>query len=372
MSMEEEIPALFHETIPALIKEESPENVKRLANIIQSKEFSNIFVCIKEPTQTFEQYEATLHKYKSFTVWLLGQFFYLLNSDKLKIVQNVIIDVQISILQQLSKTHLHIYQELAEEYCKALEMLMNFYEDLNTTNLELKVFIPASESRLSHKLNPIFINVASKKKGLALVGKLLKFYEFILSESFKFYSFDPSTAKTLDNLTNFLSICNFSCALKIFDIFNNIAKFIKHLHPDCPPNLLNKLSKIGSLLEQKVYDVYNEVLEITNEEFTMFEGILYQYLIIKSDLINNNRIIEFLYKKIIHCNNTLTPNDKIKQFCCNSDAFFTNKDSLHQLIVNNNDNVLFSLFKNDIISELLENNSQEKELKAFDSSVCNT
>lgn len=87
--IEEMIPAfsmwkMFNETIPALFKMENCEsNVEKLVKIIKSEEFSNIFVCNYETTWTFEKYEAISNKYKSFTVWLLGRFFYLLSYEKL-------------------------------------------------------------------------------------------------------------------------------------------------------------------------------------------------------------------------------------------------------------------------------------------------
>lgn len=89
-SLEERIPAfamwkMFNDTVPALSKmEEHPEgNVKKLANIINSEEFSGIFVYNNTQSLEPEEYIAISHMYKSFTEWLLGRFFYLLSYEKL-------------------------------------------------------------------------------------------------------------------------------------------------------------------------------------------------------------------------------------------------------------------------------------------------
>lgn len=89
-SLEERIPAfsmwkMFNDTVPALCRmEEHPEpNVKRLANIINSEEFSNIFVYNNTHSLGLEEYTTISRMYKAFTEWLLGRFFYLLSYEKL-------------------------------------------------------------------------------------------------------------------------------------------------------------------------------------------------------------------------------------------------------------------------------------------------
>lgn len=85
-NIEEVIPTFsmwksFNETLTNTKYNES--NVKKLANVINTEEFSNILLYNHNPTLTFEQNNEINDKYKAFTVWLLGRVFYLLSNEKL-------------------------------------------------------------------------------------------------------------------------------------------------------------------------------------------------------------------------------------------------------------------------------------------------
>lgn len=89
-SIEECIPAfsmwkMFNDTIiPTLSKMEySESSLQKLASIVKTKEFLKIVVYNHEPTLTFKEYQHILNKYKIFTLWLLGRFFYFLSCEKL-------------------------------------------------------------------------------------------------------------------------------------------------------------------------------------------------------------------------------------------------------------------------------------------------
>lgn len=140
---------MFNDTIPALFKLENCEgNVERLGNIIKSDEFSNIFVYNHDPLLTLQEYESISTKYKSFTVWLLGRFFYLLSSEKLVRIHDTIVEAQLRILHLMSVTQPHIYRELAAEYCAALRFLKSYLKDCNDVKLNLKVFVPQQHTEL--------------------------------------------------------------------------------------------------------------------------------------------------------------------------------------------------------------------------------
>lgn len=156
-TVEETIPAfsmwkMFNDTIPALFKLENCEgNVERLGNIIKSDEFSNIFVYNHNPSLSMEEYESVSGKYKSFTMWLLGRFFYLLSCEKLVRIHDTIVDAQLRILHLMSMTQPHVYQELAGEYCEALRFLTDYLRDCSDVKFNLKVFVPQQHTELKGK-----------------------------------------------------------------------------------------------------------------------------------------------------------------------------------------------------------------------------
>lgn len=156
-AIEDQIPAfsmwkMFNDTIPALFNlEHCEDNVERLGNIIKSDEFSNIFVYSHNPNLTMQECESLSSKYKSFTVWLLGRFFYLLSSEKLARIHDTIVDAQLRILHLMSVTQPHVYQELAGEYCDALKILTSYLKDCSDVKFNLKVFVPQQHVELKGK-----------------------------------------------------------------------------------------------------------------------------------------------------------------------------------------------------------------------------
>ncbi|CAH0564187.1 unnamed protein product [Brassicogethes aeneus] len=163
---------MINETVPDLLKDCSEGSLKRLANIIQSKEHSNIFIYDKDPNLSYENYEDIINKYKAFTTWLLGQLLYVISCEKVSKIHDLIVKTQLTILDSLSKTHLNVYSELASEYAKTLELLVNIcISDVNNNKLE--VFIPKVHDDLSKKLNlsPSFIKV-NQNASVVIIEKL--------------------------------------------------------------------------------------------------------------------------------------------------------------------------------------------------------
>lgn len=74
----------FKEAILSLTNLKNIENnMKRLTNVIKSDEFLKMLIPNHNPNLTLEQSNAINEKYKSFTMWVLGRFFYLLGHCKL-------------------------------------------------------------------------------------------------------------------------------------------------------------------------------------------------------------------------------------------------------------------------------------------------
>lgn len=161
--VEDKIPAfnmwkMFCETIPILFQIENCEaNIVKLGTIIKSHDFSNIFQYSYEPKITREEREAIRSKYKSFIVWLLGQFFYMLSVEKSERVHDTIVDVQIRILHLVSVTQPNDYQEFAASYCEALKILTCYVKNRSNVNFNLKVFIPQEHYDL--KGTTLFVNL---------------------------------------------------------------------------------------------------------------------------------------------------------------------------------------------------------------------
>lgn len=82
--LENKVPAysmwkIFYDTIQLLEREQSESKIKHLADIVNSENLTNIFVYSSDVSLSYEQYEEMSRRYKAFTVWLLGRFFYLLS-----------------------------------------------------------------------------------------------------------------------------------------------------------------------------------------------------------------------------------------------------------------------------------------------------
>lgn len=153
-TIEEQIPAfsmwkMFNDTIPALFNLDNVEGqIERLGKIIKSDEFSNIFVYSYNPNITSIECEFISNKYKSFTVWLLGRFFYLLSSEKFVRIHDTIVDAQLRILYLMSVTQPDVYHELAGEYYEALKILTSYLKDSSDVKFNLKVFVPQQHAEL--------------------------------------------------------------------------------------------------------------------------------------------------------------------------------------------------------------------------------
>ncbi|XP_072378347.1 serine/threonine-protein kinase ATR [Diabrotica undecimpunctata] len=295
-TLEETIPAfsmwkMFNETIPAIIKAECWEpSIRRLASIIQSKEYSNIlFICAKEVNVTFEQYQEIQKKYKGFTIWLLGQFFYLLGYDKFCKVHDTIIDIQLCILDQLSNTQLHVFDELSKEYKKILNLLVDYCKN-SKDKVILEVFIPQNVDDLNQELNlnQVFMEIQSQAKCTSILLKLMKLINYILEENFTCYSFDQSTGEILDNLLFLLSECDEELQLQVIEIFIDLAETDSDVlyNSEITPKFLI----FSNLFEQFVHKTYNShTLETKLME--RLEKSLQSYL-------NSKKRVKKLFKNI--------------------------------------------------------------------------
>lgn len=138
---------------------------------------------------------------------ILGQLFYLLGCERFSKLHDVIVDTQLCVLDQLSHTQLHIYQEISEEYSKAFDLLIGYWRQPND-HLILELFVPQPFDDLSEKLDltQTFMDISSKPKCLMVLDKLIKFIGFFLMEEFSFYSLHKYTHKNLDNLLFVLQI----------------------------------------------------------------------------------------------------------------------------------------------------------------------
>ncbi|CAH0564186.1 unnamed protein product [Brassicogethes aeneus] len=321
-TLEEIIPAfstwkMINETVPDLLKDCSEGSLKRLANIIQSKEHSNIFIYDKDPNLSYENYEDIINKYKAFTTWLLGQLLYVISCEKVSKIHDLIVKTQLTILDSLSKTHLNVYSELASEYAKTLELLVNIcISDVNNNKLE--VFIPKVHDDLK---------------------KLYGIFDHILVESFTFFSFDESTTKILHNLTYLLSMGPFSIKTLISNTYVSIIEKTKSYHDDYSFIIVKKVMEMASLFEQTIYDVYNvqNKTNINKNDLKKFGEVVEKYFNVCHNfdnviIDNKSRISMFVYKKSLENQENLIPDNVLKSCVLNIKSLPVNFGKIEDLL----------------------------------------
>lgn len=381
-TIETNIPAfgmwkMFNDTVPVLIRGDCSESsVKRLAGIIQSKEFSNIFIYSQDPQVSFEQCQEIGEKYKAFTTWLLGHFFYLLGYDRFSKIHDIIIETQLSVLDQLSKTQVHIYHELAKEYHQAFDLLVNYYKEPHD-KLLLHVFIPATFTDLKAKLDltQIYIEISSKRKCILLIGKLMKFIKFILLENFLFFSFDDSTLKSLDAILYLMSVGDSSIKLDVIDIFLNIYSQPRHDFEEYDLHILKKFKSFSSLFEQYVYTIYNSEVELKNQDRNNFEILLIMYLQIKRDVNCVKRISNFIFSKCLEtCNNVLPSINVLLVALKTASNVICGIDEKLRVInqtLNFSNSLPVHCFKQMIFDEIYEHLDEKSYLNVYQTNTCN-
>ncbi|XP_056649111.1 serine/threonine-protein kinase ATR-like isoform X3 [Diorhabda sublineata] len=320
-SLEEKIPAfsmwkMFNDTVPVIIKAECWEaSIRKLASIIQSKEYSNIlFIYNKEYNVTNEQYQEIQEKYKAFTVWLLGQFFYLLGNEKFSKVHDIIVDIQLSILDQLFNTQLDVFKELSKEYKKVLKLLVDYYKTANQ-KLVLQVFIPGNLEELNQELNlnPVFMEIHSPSKCTLILQKLLKFIEYMLTKNFTSCGFDEYTFSMLDHLLFLLSNSSEELQLEIADVFIELST--KKTDSINHPEIKSKFLLFSSLFEKFVYRTFNS-REINRKNTTKCEQCLLKYLSssekTRNLFTNIPHITAFLFNITLNSRKGFAPSEELQ------------------------------------------------------------
>ncbi|XP_023017943.2 serine/threonine-protein kinase atr isoform X2 [Leptinotarsa decemlineata] len=364
---------MINDTIPVLMKGECSEaSVKRLATIIQSKECSNIFICAKDPMFTFEQYQEISEKYKTFTTWLLGQFFYLLGCERFSKLHDVIIETQFCVLDHVSSTQLQYFQEFSSEYSKAFDNIINYYKQPGE-KLILQIFVPKKFEDLNSMLDlsQVFMEISSKKKAVLVLRPLIKFIKYILTENFTFYSFDEFTCKNMNNLLFLFSEVIDDMQLDITEIFLDILKMTNHKFEEYSVDLRSTLISFFSLFEQFVYKTYDSIDDEKN--MNKFETLLISYMKLNNDLKcsfkNINRIYDFIFNICI-INNKKYPSESVQKVAIETSGILTYENSK---LLSNVDNIIqFTntvsphFFKQQIYDDLLAVENLSVGIKAFD------
>ncbi|RZC32904.1 serine/threonine-protein kinase ATR, partial [Asbolus verrucosus] len=319
MSLTDEIPAFsiwetFSETIPALMSTRpSEKSVEHLAKIIKSGDFSNIFVYNRDSSQSFKSHQKITDKYKCFTTWFLGRFFYLLSCEKLSKSHSIYVDIQLCILDQLSKTQLHVFVAMAQEYSDALASLTAFIKS-SDNDLELNVFIPAKNEDLNERLNltPVSIEI-NKKNCEDFLLKLFKFIRYILNQNFDFQNFDAVTSRNLDDLLFLLSTSSFAIKLEILSIYLELVKKIEW-KSDCDCVITHKMDLFALFFEQTIYGVYSQKFQAAPKKIEEFEALLTQFLELNEHNEKFLKINYFLLNKGLDCDE-LIPSQNIQKMC---------------------------------------------------------
>lgn len=387
LNVEEHIPAfsmwkMLNETVPVLIKGDCSEaSVKKLAAIIQSKEGSNIFINHKDPLQSFQQFQEIGYYYKAFTTWILGQFYYLLSLDKFEKIHDIIINVQQCILEQLSKTQLHIYNDLSEEYSKAFLELVQYYNGNTQNSFTLQIFIPQKFDRLEETLDlqQVFVEITSKSECVSALEKTTKFVKSVLKECFTFYSLGESTFKVIDSLLVLLGKSDETLKIQVIDIFIEILQNARSTLYENHLNVLKRVTLFSSLLEQYTYKVYNSEIVFRNKNnLAYFECLLLSYLELEVEwrkhFGNIERIQQYIFEKQFENAINLKPSFKIL-LNCNKNLknleFLIENDKI-DLAADFKQLALCYCFKANILDDLLKYESKFLDIKAYSPDVSST
>ncbi|KAJ8938742.1 hypothetical protein NQ318_016037 [Aromia moschata] len=352
---------MFNDTVPMLIKDDCSEtSIKRLANIIQKKEFSHIFIFCKEPGMEFEQYQAIEARYKAVTTWLLGHFFYLLGHERFSKVHDIVVDTQLCILDRFSKTQLYIYRQLANEYLKAFELLIE-YRKKPPCRLILKVFVPENFEDLNAKLDlsQAYIEISSKEKCVLVIE-----------------NFDDNTYKTLDNLLYLLAEEDVQLKLDVIEIFLDIFNKSRHNFNDYNLEITRNWTIFLSLFEQFFYNVYNSQIHI-GDKIHRFETLLTSYLDLHCDLKSDNRVNTYIFKKSLNkCDTDLMPSETVILAALRDVRKTPHCDdsTLIEATVNGF-GVSFYYFQHNILKEIRESKVEPRDMlnvKAYNSNTSRT
>ncbi|XP_044272747.1 serine/threonine-protein kinase ATR-like [Tribolium madens] len=373
MSVPDEIPAFsiwetFNETIPALMAMKSSEkSAEHLAKIIKSGDFTNIFVYSRDPLSSFEDYQRVAGKYKSFTTWFLGRFFYLLSCETLCKSHNVYVDIQLCVLEQLSNTQLSVYDELAKNYCQTLSNLSDFVK-FGESTLTVNVFIPEKYADLGEKLNlePISIEITLRNFQDFFLN-LLKIITFILAQSFDFERFTSATYRNLDDLLLLLSECSITVKLEIVKTYLQLAKKF-----DKNNNLIQfKMDLFGRYFEQLIYEIYNRKIATSSREFESFEALVFEFFEQNSERGIFEKLSEFLLTKT----GEIVPSEPLLKFCKQKrrKPLFreSNYESFVKLALKDFNTSVFCGFRTFLLSDIRNIREEGSKIKCADSKIWN-
>lgn len=372
--VEEHIPAfsmwkMLNETVPVLRKNDCSEaSIKKLTSIIQSKEGSNIFISHKDPSVSFEQFQEINNCYKVFTTWILGQFLYLLSLEKLENLHEIIIDAQLSILDQLSKTQVHIYCELSHQYSRAFLQLVEYYNS-NTQNtlFRLTIFVPENHKDLEEKLNlqQVYVEISSKSQCKNLLEKLTRFINYILKENFIYYSFEDDTYEVLDSLLLLIHQSNDSLRIKVIEIFIEILNKSRTEFYIYNSNIQTRILLFSNLFEQYVYKIYDSQITLNGSNLQQFEYLVMAYLKLERKwekcIKNFQKIQQYTFQRQFDSKCKIKPCDKILNIIQTIEierSFKIDPGDITQ-------STLFYGFKMTIYNEIFNYEVKTSELKAF-------
>ncbi|XP_050294547.1 serine/threonine-protein kinase ATR [Anthonomus grandis grandis] len=373
---------MLDELVDSLLSKPGPidkKAIQSLTNTCMHKKFIPTFICQKDPTISFKEYEDITEQYFSFTSWLLGHFFYLLSRDD----DEILVDAQLFIIDQLSRTQLHIYARFEEEYCKASEILCGYLAD-HSKDVVVNVFDLKKHKELSKKLHlkSALIELKSKQMCLKLIEKLLRVLKFILLESSILgIGTEHASQSILKDLLFLLSEGHFE--LKIFDIFSSLLGRVNYNIGDCH----SILRLFFSLFEQFLYDFYNNQNPTKISE-SLFDAVLVQYLetcySLKADIgQNNERITSFLVEFCLSKQHLkVQPCDRVKELICKypnkSENFYCNEAFVDKMVYYNEHNVMHLMAPKILeeISSYHDNHTKASLIDVFEASatwklICN-
>ncbi|XP_071056684.1 serine/threonine-protein kinase ATR [Onthophagus taurus] len=272
---------IFYHTIQLLEQEPCETMISKLTEIVNSENLTNIFVYTSTSDESYKHQEEMSQQYKSFTIWLMGKFFYLLSCESLIGVHAKLIDAQLKILHLIKITEPCSYNHLSLEYSNLLKKLNN-YNSNKTLNIE--IFNPNLTSE-EMVLNGVTIEINSQTKCECLKEQVLIFLNDTLIRKIS-YSIDTNLYKDLDLLIHILKEDKVSLKISVFEVIKNIFK-VDIIRVNAFPNeLKDKFRLIFELLEQFCNNIFSSKTKLKDDEFNKFKTILF-YLLNQNNYVHH-------------------------------------------------------------------------------------
>lgn len=248
------------------------------------------------------------------------------------------IDTQWRILQRLSVTHPHVYEELSKYYADILKDLNDYHRSViiqsksNKPHICLAMRISDRDIELENKLDlsVLEIKISSEAACIDMQKKMIKLLDKIVRENIIRYYFNSVTDTIIDCLLYIVSECNMELKLMAFEVYVNVLAEYPIKNMGLPFTFTDKLNSFIEYLEPLIYDIFNKKIDVTSSEHAQFENMLTVFLNNTKNLddkftVTTQNIAAFLIDKEM--------TESLQQACCDQTFRMPLLPSQEQMII---------------------------------------